>query len=97
MELQISSLALYHFSHPGSNDATSLNLSLESNDMQDVVVCDTICHNLINELISYLFTLIFKIKLISKYKPIVCGLKNYNLNSGEKFGSGSSFSLEFKL
>ena len=27
----------------------------------------------------------FKIKLVSKYKPIVCTIKNYNLNSREKF------------
>ena len=68
-------------------------------------------------------------KLTSKYKPIVCALKNYNLNAREKFepgpgfesrtsrslaqviecqatdleirgsnpGTGSKFSLEFKL
>ena len=43
--------------------------------------------------------------MISKYKPIVCALKIYNLNSREKFepggpgsnhGPGKNFSLEFK-
>ena len=48
---QISSLALYHLSYPGS----SLNLSLESNAMQGVVMCDTICHDFTNELTSHLF------------------------------------------
>ena len=33
----------------------------------------------------------FKIKLTSKYKPIICALKNYNLNSREKFEPGSGF------
>ena len=44
-------------------------------------------------------------KLTSKYKPIVCALENYNLNSKEKFepgpgsnpGPGSDVSLEFKF
>ena len=31
------------------------------------------------------------IKLTSKYKPIVCALKNYNLNSREKFEPGPGF------
>ena len=31
------------------------------------------------------------IKLISKYKPRVCALKNYNLISIEKFEPGSGF------
>ena len=36
--------------------------------------------------------------ILSKYKPIVCALKNYNLNSGEKFEPGpGSGSLRFKL
>ena len=33
----------------------------------------------------------FKIKLKSKYKPIFCALKNYNLNSREKFEPGPGF------
>ena len=31
------------------------------------------------------------IKLTSKYKPIVCALKNYNLDSREKFKPGLGF------
>ena len=29
--------------------------------------------------------------MTSKYKPIVCALKNYNLNSREKFEPGPGF------
>ena len=39
--LQISSLALYHLSYPGSIDGTGLNFSIESNAMQGIVVYDT--------------------------------------------------------
>ena len=55
----------------------------------------------------------FKIKLASKYKPIVCALKNYNSNSRQKCkpgpgfeppevrssnpGLGLNFSLQFKF
>ena len=63
-DLQISSLALYQLSYPGSIDGTGLNLSLESDAVQGVVVCDTICHHLTSELTSSLFILMFKIKLI---------------------------------
>ena len=35
----------------------------------------------------------FKIKLTSKYKPIICALKNYNLNSREKFKPGPGLNL----
>ena len=41
-DLQISSLPFYHLSYPGSIDGTCLNLSLESNAMQGVVICDTV-------------------------------------------------------
>ena len=43
----------------GSIDCTGLNLSPESNAVQDVVVCDTTCHHLTSELTSHLFILIF--------------------------------------
>ena len=33
----------------------------------------------------------------SKYKPIVCALKNYNLNSREKFEPGPGIISEIKL
>jgi len=42
-------------SYPGSIDGTGLNLSLESNAMQGVVVCDTVSRRLIDELTSSLF------------------------------------------
>ena len=32
-------------------------------------------------------------KFTSKYKPIVCALKNYNLTSREKFKPGPGFEL----
>ena len=54
-DLRISSLALYHLNYPGSIDGTGLNLSLESNAMQGVVVCDTVSRRLIDELTSSLF------------------------------------------
>ena len=49
-DLLISSLALYHLNYPGSVYSTGLNLSLESNAMQGVVVCDNNCHNLTHEI-----------------------------------------------
>ena len=59
-DLQISGLAIYHLSYPDSIDGTGLKLPLESNAYSGVVVCDTICHDLTNELNSYyLFILIF--------------------------------------
>jgi hypothetical protein len=36
----------------------------------------------------------FQIKLISKYKPIVCALKNYNLNPKKK---NSNLNRDFNL
>ena len=51
----VSGLALCHLSCTGSIDGGDLNLSLESNAMQGVVVCDTICHHLTGELTSALF------------------------------------------
>ena len=53
--LQISSLVLYHLSYPGSIDGASPNFSLESNDMQDIVVCDTFYHHLTSALTLSLF------------------------------------------
>ena len=38
---------------------------------------------------------IFEIKLTSKYKPLVCALNDYNLNSREKFEPGPG-GLRFK-
>ena len=35
-----------------------------------------------------------EIKLTSKYSPIVCALKNYNLNSREKFEPGPGFETQ---
>ena len=43
---------LYHLSYPGSIDGTGPNFSLESNAIQGVVVCDTLCHHLTFELTS---------------------------------------------
>ena len=43
------------------------------------------------EYLSYSFCDILKIKLISKYTPLVCAFKNYNLNSREKFEPGPGF------
>ena len=57
-DFHISSLALYHLSYPGSIDGTGLNIPFESNDVQGVVVYDTICHHLTGELTSSLFILI---------------------------------------
>ena len=51
----IKTLRYQYLSYPGSIDGTGLNPPLESNAMQDVVVCDTICHLLTGELISSLF------------------------------------------
>ena len=47
------------FSYPGPIDGTGLNFSLESNAMQDIVVCDNICHHLTAELTSSIFILVF--------------------------------------
>ena len=58
-DLQISSLALYHLSYPGSIDDTGLNFSLESNAMQGAFVCDTVCPRLTGELRVYFFFLMF--------------------------------------
>jgi hypothetical protein len=52
LDFQISSLALYHLSYPGSIDGTGLNFSPENNAMRGVVVCDTISHDLTGELTS---------------------------------------------
>ena len=85
-DLQISSLTLYHLSYPCSIDSTGLNLPLESNAMQALwsVTLSVIIWPTKKLHITYSFFWYFKIKLTSKYKPIVCVLKNYNLNSREK-------------
>ena len=59
LDLQITSLALFHFKYPGPIEGTGLNLSLEDNAKQGVVVCDTICHHLTGELTSSLFISMF--------------------------------------
>ena len=41
-DLQNSCLALHHLGYPTSNNGTGLNLSLESNAMKGIVICDTI-------------------------------------------------------
>ena len=59
-DLQISSLALYYLSYPGSLDGTGLNLSPKSNAMQGIVVCNTICPHFTCEItLSYLFWCFF--------------------------------------
>ena len=42
LDLQISSLALYHLSYPDSVNSIGQNLSLESNGMQGILFCDAI-------------------------------------------------------
>ena len=59
LELQISSLAIYHLSYPGSIDGTGLNIPLENNGMQHVVVCDTICYYLTDKTNFILFISMF--------------------------------------
>jgi hypothetical protein len=47
--------------------------------MQGIVVCDIISHHLTDELASsLLFILMFLIKLTSRYKYIICALRNCN-------------------
>ena len=53
--------------------------------MQGFVVCDTICHNLTSELTSYLFVYSDVWNQIDQYMQTYCAMKNYNLNTREKF------------
>ena len=71
----MSSPELYHLSYSDSIDGTDLNLLLESNAMQGVLVCYTICHQLKGELSSDV------LNQIDKWKQI------YNLCTNYKFVS----------
>ena len=67
LDFQISRLALYYLSYPGSIDDTGLNLSLESNAMHGIVVCNTIVHHLTGKLILFLFIYSVVLNQIDKY------------------------------
>ena len=79
-------MALYHLSHPGSIGGAGLNPSLENNAMQQIVIYDTIWHQLSGELTLPLI-IYFDVlnQTDSKCKLTICALKNYNLISREKF------------
>ena len=57
----------YYLSYPGSIDSTGLNFSPQSNAMQGIVVCDTICHHLTGELTLSLFLYSQVLNQIDKY------------------------------
>ena len=87
LDLQTSNLALYDLSFPGSIRSTSLNLSLESPAMQDVVVCHILSSfdRRTNFVFIYLF--IYSDVLnqsITKYKVTICALRNYNFRFQER-------------
>ena len=98
-DFQISSLAFYHLSYRSWIWRYRSKFPSWKQSYAGVVVCDTTCHQFANKLTSY--CLFFKIKSISKYKPIVFCLEELQFRFKTKIrtwtGIWISYILVYKL